>query len=193
MVKSVCLMARSTSFESEANSEASTYDSCLSTKMLKIILKSVEMRNVSTLADELSNRRLGIEERNIKIKKLENAKVYNMDDIYMFPNENRSLLKQRNIHQTLWLIHESDYVTLGGHLYWSDDSCGVTKDRSVGTDSKPILLVIDVYDHWKSRMMHYIIGKDKNEEMRRSINVGPHEWLNFLELMLLQESLEKNN
>ena len=54
-------------------------------------------RQAGTLTDELSNCRVGIEERNIKLEKLENIKIHNMDDIYMLRAENESLLKQRNM------------------------------------------------------------------------------------------------
>ena len=54
-------------------------------------------RQVGNLTNELSACRIGIEERNIKIEKLENIKIHNMDDIYTLRNENESLLKQRNM------------------------------------------------------------------------------------------------
>ncbi|KAL4581752.1 hypothetical protein LXL04_006280 [Taraxacum kok-saghyz] len=61
-------------------------------KMLK-----VNKRQVGNLTDELSDCRIGIEERNVKIEKLENIKIHNMDDIYTLRKENESLLKQRNM------------------------------------------------------------------------------------------------
>ena len=46
--------------------------------------------------------------------------------------------------------------------------------NSVGAPSKPPLLVISEYEHWKSRMQTYIDGKERGEEMWRSITQGPH-------------------
>ena len=46
--------------------------------------------------------------------------------------------------------------------------------NSVGAPSKPLLLVISEYEHWKSRMQTYIDGKERGEEMWRSITQGPH-------------------
>ena len=36
------------------------------------------------------------------------------------------------------------------------------------------LLVVEEYDHWKVRMERFLLGKEKGQEIWRSVNEGPH-------------------